>query len=233
MDLEFNSIVTEQFSFVKALSDKNGKRIIVVRHNRTDEKYIRIDTSHDTEIYDALKKLKCNNLPRVYGVFPGPDGNSVIEEYIDGLTVAQVMSEGLYGESAVREVVKGVCNALYALHSRGIIHRDIKPENIIIDKNGNAVLIDFDAARVYKSYKTQDTSFVGTSGFAAPEQYGITQTDERTDIFSVGVLMNVMLTGEHPSRKMYGGRLSKIIEKCINVDPEKRYSSVAELYNKL
>lgn len=233
MDLDFNDIVAEQFSFVKALVNKNDKKIIVVRHNISGEKYIRIDTAQNADIYNVLKRISCPNLPVIYGVFSSPGGFSVIEEYIDGLTAAQTLSEGLYDEAGVKSVVKDICNALNVLHSSGIIYRDIKPENIMIEKNGTAKLVDFDAARFFKSYKSQDTQFIGTSGFAAPEQYGINQSDERTDIFAVGILMNVMLTGEHPSKKMYKGKLTKIIEKCIEIDPDKRYSSVAQLYSKL
>lgn len=233
MELDFNDIVAEQFAFVKALVHKNNKNIIVVRHILSGEKYVRIDTAQSVEIYDVLKKISCPNLPVVYGVFNIPDGYSVIEEYIDGLTLAQMINEALYDEAGVKAVVKGVCNALNVLHSMGIIYRDIKPENIMVDKSGTVKLIDFDAARFFKSYKTQDTQFIGTTGFAAPEQYGINQSDERTDIFAVGVLMNVMLTGEHPSKKMYNGKMSRIIEKCINLDPDKRYSSVKQLFSKL
>ena len=103
----------------------------------------------------------------------------------------------------------------------------------MIDSIGNVKLIDFDAARIFKSYQQQDTSFIGTAGFAAPEQYGINQTDPRSDIFALGILLNVMLTGEHPSRKLYKGRLTKVIEKCINIDPNKRYANIKDLYKKL
>ena len=75
------------------------------------------------------------------------------------------------------------CGAV--LHKNNIIHRDIKPENVIIDKYGNVKLVDFDSARVYKTYQSNDTSFTGTAGFAAPEQFAISQTDPRTDIFAL------------------------------------------------
>ena len=91
-----------------------------------------------------------------------------------------------------------MCKALWVLHSLGAVHRDVKPENIIL-RGSEAVLIDFDAARLYKPEESGDTQVLGTTGFAAPEQYGLSQTDRRADIYAVGILMNVMLTGEHPS----------------------------------
>ena len=75
---------------------------------------------------------------------------------------------------------------------------------------------------------------IGTTGFAAPEQFGIAQTDNRTDIFSLGILLNVMLTGEHPSRHLYQGkRLARVIQKCTQIAPDKRYPNVQRLEKEL
>ncbi len=110
----------------------------------------------------------------------------------------------------------------------GAVHRDIKPENIIL-RGRDAVLIDFDAARIHKPTSETDTQVLGTVGFAAPEQYGISQSDLRADIYSLGVLINVMLTGEHPSRCMASGRMGRIVERCTRVNPAKRYQNVHRL----
>lgn len=230
---ELERIVDEQFSFVKALSKKENSCAVVLRHNCLDKKVVRINTTKNLEIYEMLSQINHENLPSVLGIIKREDGFSVIEEYIDGISVAQVLENGLYNEKGARAVCKAVALALDVLHRFNIIHRDIKPENIMIDAYGTVKLIDFDAARIYKHYQPTDTSFVGTAGFAAPEQYGVNQSDARTDIFAMGVLMNVMLTGEHPTTKIYKGKSGKIIRKCINVDPEKRYVSAMELYRKL
>ena len=76
-------------------------------------------------------------------------------------------------------------------------------------RGSEAVLIDFDAARIYQDESESDTQILGTTGFAAPEQYGISQSDERADIYSLGVLLNIMLTGEHPSRGLADGRMGR------------------------
>lgn len=91
------------------------------------------------------------------------------------------------------------------------------------------MLIDFDAARLHKPSRENDTVVLGTTGFAAPEQYGLSQSDARADIYSLGVLMNVMLTGEHPSRKLASGRLGRVVQRCTQVNPEKRYRSAIHL----
>jgi serine/threonine protein kinase len=110
------------------------------------------------------------------------------------------------------------------------VHLDIKPENVMIDNNGTVKLIDYSAAKLYKSHRTQDTQLLGTAGYAAPEQFGITQSDGRVDIYALGILMNVMLTGEHPSKAFYKkGRLKKIIEKCTRIDPNRRYQKIKDL----
>ena len=118
------------------------------------------------------------------------------------------------------------------LHSLGAVHRDIKPENVII-RGSEAVLIDFDASRLFKDGNPADTQVLGTTGYAAPEQYGIAQTDERADIYSMGVLLNVMLTGRHPSKELAGGRLGRVVQKCTMVNPSKRYKNVLYLMETL
>lgn len=226
---EFENIIAEQFSFVKALRNSENKSVVVLRHKNLGTQIVVREFSGDGSVYGLLKNVSHPNLPVVYSVEQNEGRCKVIEEYIDGITVADVLGSGLYTPQGASEVVKAICAALDLLHSLDIIHRDIKPENVMVDSSGTVKLIDFDAARVFKSYQPKDTSFIGTAGFAAPEQYGINQTDPRSDIFALGILLNVMLTGEHPSKQLYSGRLTKVIEKCINLDPNKRFASAKEL----
>ena len=83
-----------------------------------------------------------------------------------------------------------------------------------MEKHGHLYLIDFDAAKTYNPNKTKDTVLMGTVDYAAPEQYGFLQSDQRTDIYSIGILMNKMLTGSLPSETLAAGRLGKIIQTC-------------------
>lgn len=230
---EFENIIAEQFGFVKALRNSENKSVVVLRHKALGTQIVVREFSGDGTVYNLLKNVVHPNLPVVYSVEQDGDRCSVVEEYIDGITVADVLRAGVYTPQGASEVAKGICAALDVLHSLDIIHRDIKPENVMVDSSGTVKLIDFDAARVFKSYQAKDTSFIGTAGFAAPEQYGINQTDPRSDIFALGILLNVMLTGEHPSKQLYKGRLTKVIEKCINLDPNKRFASVKELSRNL
>ena len=108
----------------------------------------------------------------------------------------------------------------------------MKPDNVIL-RGSEAVLIDFDASRIHKTAISEDTEILGTTGFAAPEQYGLSQSDGRADIYALGVLLNIMLTGEHPSRKLAGGRMGRIVQRCTMVNPEKRYKNILHLMEAL
>ena len=99
----------------------------------------------------------------------------------------------------------------------------------MILRGSDAVLIDFDASRIVKPERTADTVVLGTTGYAAPEQFGLSQTDGRADIYSLGVLLNVMLTGEHPSRKLAEGKAGRIVRRCTMMNPDQRCRSVLEL----
>lgn len=149
-----------------------------------------------------------------------------------GDSLAYLLEGALFSPAEARKITRQLCNALWVLHQLGAVHRDIKPENVII-QGSEAILIDFDASRIFKSDTNQDTQILGTTGYAAPEQYGIAQTDERADIYSLGVLLNIMLTGKHPSKELASGRLGRIVQKCTMVNPEKRYKSVLYLMEAL
>ena len=109
---------------------------------------------------------------------------------------------------------------------------DVKPENVIL-RGDQAILIDFDASRVVKSEKKEDTQVLGTTGYAPPEQYGMAQTGPQSDIYALGVMMNVMLTGLHPSNKLAAGHLGRVIQRCTQISPGRRYKNVLRLIEDL
>lgn len=164
------------------------------------------------EVYRKLLTLKHKNMPEILDVVEFEDKIIVLEEYINGVTLLDLINENLYKENQVKKLVGELCDILSFLHSFNIIHRDIKPENIMIE-NGTQILklIDFDSARIYKKYYPRDTEYLGTVGYAAPEQYGGV-SDRRTDIKQVGELMKVMLTGETSDKIPYSGKLSDVLQ---------------------
>lgn len=139
---------------------------------------------------------------------------------MQGDTLSEILEGGLLTIAESKQIARQLCSALWVFHSMGMVHRDVKPDNVII-RGKEAVLIDFDASRIYKSTIQEDTQILGTTGFAAPEQYGLSQSDGRADIYALGVLLNIMLTGEHPSRKLAGGRMGRIVQRCTMVNPSK------------
>ena len=110
-----------------------------------------------------------------------------------------------------------------------VICRDLKAENVILTNEGEVKLIDFDIARIYQPGKSKDTVMMGTQGYAAPEQFGFGQTDARTDIYALGVLLNYMLVRDFPMEKLTEGKFKTIVLKCTKINPEDRYQNVDEL----
>ncbi len=223
------NVLNEQYQFVTCLRKTEKSEIVVLEHKTLHTRVIKRTFSGNAEVYKALLNHKIENIPQIIDVIEEHDKITVFEEYIDGVTLYELLQEELYNEKSVKKLISELCDVLSILHGHNIIHRDIKPENIMIDKIQTVKLIDFDSARIYKPYYPKDTEYLGTAGYAAPEQYGDTQTDSRTDIYAVGILMNVLLTGKTPSVQLYNGGLGNVIEKCIQVNPDKRYQSAEEL----
>ena len=147
----------------------------------------------------------------------------VVEEFLHGETLsARLERKSFLSETEAQKILLQLCDGLGELHAHKIIHRDINPSNLIL-QDGRIRLIDFDAARIFKPGKIFDTKLLGTKGYAPPEQYGGRQTDERSDIFSLGVTMKVLLGNG------YCGRLKKILDVCTQFDPNNRFQSVGEL----
>lgn len=206
------------------------------RHKKTKQEIVFKKFIGQCEVYALVRKIVNIHLPKIYQASFDGEKSLVVEEYINGISVADVLSEGAYSESAAANIMNQLFEVLAVLHSENIVHRDIKPENIMISSDGVVKLIDFSAARIFSRYKSNDTKALGTIGFAAPEQYGIDQSDARTDIYALGILLNILLTGQHPLTYLYPGRYRKIIEKCIETIPDNRYASVFELkkqFNKI
>lgn len=225
---EYLAKLFESYSRVSLLSNKNECQVIRARNQNNGQELIVRSYASAIVAYEKLYEINCENLPTVFDVIDLEDGQIVLEEYIDGVTVAQVMETGSYRYAGAKKVLRSVCSALTVLHGLGIVHRDVKPENIIIDKKGRVVLIDFNASRVVKPCG-KDTVVMGTVGYASPEQLGVSQSDERTDVYSAGILLNVMLTGKHPAEEIAKGRGGRIVKKCTNINPYDRYDSAEKL----
>ncbi len=193
-------------------------------------------------VYTFLKENPSPYFPRIRECVlqdsePSPESDTpqqvlvVIEEYIEGQSIDQLVAEQCFDEAETIRIAQEICQALMILHHADppIIDRDIKAENIMLTKDGQVKLVDFDIARSYEEDKSHDTVALGTRNYAAPEQFGFSQTDARTDIYALGVLINYMRTGKFPEEKLAGGALRPIIKTCMNLDPNERYQQVEDL----
>ena len=224
----FLEAVTTEYDTLRVLKQSPRGTVSVVRHKKSGTRYVFRRYSGSGEVYRRLLPVLCPHLPQIMEAAEQDGQTAVLEEYVQGDTLAELLMGARLTEREARQVTMQLCQALHVLHSMGAVHRDVKPENVIL-RGSDAVLIDFDAARIYKDESESDTQVLGTTGFAAPEQYGIFQSDERADIFSLGVLLNIMLTGKHPSREMTAAKMGRIVRKCTMTAPEQRYQSARAL----
>lgn len=228
----FVNNIQNEYSLVRLLKSGERGSVRLLRHNSSGVRYIYRTFEGSAEVYKKLLLVGSPNLPKIYEAAEKDGHTAVLEEYIHGDSLDFLLEGALCSPAEARDIMLQLCRGLWVLHSLGAVHRDIKPNNIIL-RGEDAVLIDFDASRLHKSEASADTRALGTLGYAAPEQYGFSQTDERADIYSLGVLLNVMLTGQHPSRALAGGHMGKVIEKCTMTSPAKRYKNVLQLMENL
>ena len=226
------SSIETDYETVKTIKHSERGSVSLLQNKQNGTRFIFRHYRGNGEVYRKLVGISCPNLPQIMETAERDGMVAVLEEYIQGDSLAYLLEGALFSPAEARKITMQLCNALWVLHKLGAVHRDIKPENVII-RGSEAILIDFDASRIFKSDTNQDTQILGTTGYAAPEQYGIAQTDERADIYSLGVLLNIMLTGKHPSKELATGRLGRIVQKCTMVNPKKRYKSVLYLMETL
>ena len=200
-----------------------------------------------TEPY-MMQKLNHPAIPRVVDIIEDEESIYIVRDYIEGETLETIVR--MYGAQPADKVIewgKQMCSALGYLHSQNppLIYRDMKPANVILKPGGAIKFIDFGIMRAYKPNQSSDTCCLGTKGYAAPEQFGGSQTDARTDIFGLGMTMFRLVTGVDPIEPPYEIKpicslnpklpkgLEYIISKCTQPNPAERYQSCDELMSDL
>ena len=216
--------------------------IFRVRHRETGRLNIRkLLAVYDKSVYAYLKEHPIGQMPRIIELFESENCLIVIEEFIEGRTVEEMLEagdlpgEGMItagghgpGEDAVAIAID-ICRILIRLHTlpRPIVHRDIKPSNVMVSREGRVILLDMNVAKWYDPDKSRDTKYLGTMDYAAPEQvgFGLKASSAKSDIYAVGILLNVMLTGCHPRDRKAEGEIWPVIERCISLDAKDRYTA--------
>ena len=213
-----DTIKADDKSFVAVVYDKHAKRLCVMK-----ERDARLTT-----LYKLLRDIDSPHVPKIYRTFERDGKLVVIEEHIDGQTLDEILTyrPEILSEKLATKILLQVCDALIELHKADIIHRDLTPSNIMLTESHAVKLVDFGIARIFKPDSSTDTEFLGTRGYAAPEQFGVFdlgQTDARTDIFVLGSTVKRLLG------KNYDGQLADVLNRCTDLNPANRYQSADEV----
>jgi serine/threonine-protein kinase len=165
-------------------------------------------------------RLSHPGIVTVFDVEPSPDNGNpyIVMEYVDGKSLNKLLAEnkgGLPLGTALR-LAQEVAEALQFAHSQGVVHRDIKPENILVTPEGRAKIADFGIARLDQGHLTLPGRALGSPAYMSPEQLNGDNTDARSDLFSLGVVLYTMLTGHRPFQ---GNSTATICFKLANRDP--------------
>lgn len=210
---------------------------------------------------NILKSLNHKYLPSIVDVIDDEDTFLIVMDYIQGKSLNVILRESMEQEGypiSVEDTIswgKQLCEVLYYLHTRKrpIIYRDLKPANVMLKPDGEISLIDFGTAKIFKTGKSEDTTCLGTPGYAAPEQYGGNgQSRPQSDIYCLGATLHHLITGRNPAATPFNFPritqcrptlleetprelrntllgLEMIIDKCTQYEVEDRYQSCAEL----
>lgn len=220
--------------FIHFPGERDSYRILCVLkwgRNRQTE-FLR----NEMEIMKKMADRKLSGIPKAYRIFEENGEVYLVREYIEGMSLAQmVLQKGGISEAEICRISRKICQTAEQFQNPNepMIHRDIKPENIVVTPGGEVVFIDFGTMRSYKKDGSRDTFVVGTRGTAAPEQYGYTQTDQRTDVYAIGQTMLYMVSESYEMNQLsecaVSRRMKKIIEKACSFEPDKRYGDAAQL----
>ncbi len=200
--------------------------VILIRQRDTGKLCVKkLLTTYNKSVYEFLTGHPIKGMPRILGVYEGTNGLVVLEEYVAGHTL-----EGrTFTEKETIHIIMELCTILEKLHSlpKAMIHRDVKPSNVMLDEAGAVWLLDVNVAKWHDPAQRDDTRYLGTQYYAAPEQvgYGFESSSPKSDVYAVGILMNVMLTGKFPKEEKAPGKIWSLIERCISLEAERRFSA--------
>lgn len=227
----------DEYEMIRCLKDGDVVKVYLLYDRKCGRKVLlkcseKEKTCLENEA-EILSQLRAEGIPALFRCFEYKNSIFLFREYIEGQTLKEYIdSKGKISEEQASEIGIKLCNILFHIHSRRptVIHRDIKAENIVITDDRRIYIIDFGTARDYDPLSSQDTQIMGTPAIAPPEQFGFGQTDERSDIYSLGVLLHQLVTGEVNLKKgSVSDRLDKVIKRCTDFSPDARYSNAAEL----
>ena len=251
--------ITETYNVLSSISETNLHSSFLLEDRK---QHFRVVLKTGTKDSISLLKTEAELGEKVRNALSETDGRVIsyqeisgtgylLRQYIEGMNLMEyVERRSILTADEIYEILHILCHKISILHKLNppIIHRDIKPENIIIRAKKGRILdvyiIDYGTARMYDEYKEHDTVFVGTRQTAAPEQYGFSQTDERTDIYGLGKVLCYMLSGDFDEDKLKNisrgmlrhmqlsigeyHSLRRAVHRSTYLDPTRRYASVRQ-----
>ena len=216
-------------SYYKTIATINEQhKIYLVQHQETDKICVKkVLDVYNKAVFEYLMSNPIEGTPHIIELCEEEAKLIVIEEYISGDSLQVLLDEKKLTKESVVNYILQLCDIVEKMHNAPvpIIHRDIKPSNIIIDNRNNVVLLDFNAAKYYREESLRDTVLIGTTGYAAPEQYGFGSSTPQTDIYSIGILFKNLLDSLDNTTGCY----DSVINKCIRIDPATRYKTISEV----
>ncbi|SEG00291.1 serine/threonine-protein kinase [Lachnospira multipara] len=237
---EYEKVALAMYETVDEVDE--GHNVSLVRSLVDKQFYVKKELeNYNKKIYDYLKETKNIFFPIISECIlddetPSNDGDLkekliIIEEYISGETLSRrIEKNGHLSEDESVKIIIDICKGLQHLHKKNFINRDIKPDNIIITRTGEVKIVDVDSGKEINRETNTDTRLIGTPEYFAPEQIGLGfhSSDERTDIYAMGIVFNEMLTGDYPKNKMVEGVFKEVVLKATQLEPEKRFKSIDE-----
>lgn len=245
------AVLDGRYEVLRTLGEGGMGRVYLCRSIRLDrlvaikefKKEGKVDLLSEPHI---LKGLKHEGIPQIYDFFEENTYTYMVEEYIEGETLENYINNRTLTINEVIAVAGKLCDIIGYLHSFDppIIYRDLKPSNIIIKPDGSPSLIDFGISRVFKEDSYADTIYMGSMGYAAPEQCGKGQSCKQTDVYGLGAVIYFMINKKAPSNfleplnfdaynKSYGDTLPRIVIRAMTLDVNKRFPTMKEMKQQL
>lgn len=228
------------YEVIEMISDSDKSAVCLASCSEYDEPVIVKVIKHgDAKIVERISGIDSEHIPHILRWEQDGDEITVFEDYIDGKNIDEYVRETGADATAVKKLILQAGEALQYLHSMEppIIHRDLKSSNILVSPEGVVKIIDFDASREYKDDSVHDTRTLGTQEYAPPEQFGYSQTDARSDIYSLGVVLRELLsiisdTSDRVEDHM-SLHLRAVVNRATMFDPEDRFSDIGEMMDAL
>lgn len=243
-----NDETLKYYEMLECFSCRKTRECYLMREKETDRLVVAKVFFPEDELFllrqpDEIRKISFPGVPAFIEEIRDEKRRIEIREFIPGKTLERAAAEKELTAKEILDISLKLCDILEKLHDRPapVIHRDIKPQNVVINEEGEVFLIDFDIARIAKEEDSgeepsTDTVIFGTQMFAAPEQYGFSRTDARSDIYSLGVLIRWLLdraTNEAQKETKEYRLLSAVAKKCSELDPGRRYQCISRVKDAL